>query len=189
MIRPLKKDDDLPKVASLIYECDEEMMSILFGKKEKALERIKALILKEHNSLSYRNIYCYYDDEIKGIVVNYAFGKENDKLSGKDYIDALPLWFILKMSIVYSRIDKLITKRDSGHYIECLCVEKESRSEGIGERLINYVASSIDSKELYLDVSAYNEKAIRFYNRVGFNTVERKETKEGLCTYTMLKTL
>jgi len=67
MIRTLEKPDDIEKVASLIYTTDDSFFPFLFGKYEKAIPKLKHLILLENNSFSYKYIYCSIDKDIQGI--------------------------------------------------------------------------------------------------------------------------
>lgn len=65
-----------------------------------------------------------------------------------------------------------------GEYIAGLFVSKESRSNGIGTKLLHHVISLHDS--LQLCVYEKNTKALNLYTRIGFEIVEhRLDTATG----------
>jgi hypothetical protein len=58
MIRRVTKDDNLDKVAELIYDSDNTVFGKLFGAKAKAIGRINALMMLQNNTFSYKHILC-----------------------------------------------------------------------------------------------------------------------------------
>lgn len=57
-------------------------------------------------------------------------------------------------------------------YIAGLFVDREFQSRGVGQELLNYCKARY--RRLELDVFTENEGAVRFYQRHGFQTAERK---------------
>jgi ribosomal protein S18 acetylase RimI-like enzyme len=189
MIRYITLKDDLYKVAQLIYESDKKVFGKLFGAKDKALDRIKSLILLENNTFSYKHILCYDDNGIKGILVSYNFQEIDYKLEEADYLKAFSMLRAIRMGMVYDVYGKLFSRFDSGYYIECFCVEEPFRGKGIGSKLMQSLFKSIGEKhkKIYLDVSVLNTKAVKLYKRMGFDVVGRKMLTPDLSTYVMLK--
>ncbi len=64
----------------------------------------------------------------------------------------------------------------TGNYIAGLFVAEKYRCQGAGEKLINCVKEKKDSLELH--VYAENQRAVRFYQREGFQILERQTQEE-----------
>ena len=60
-------------------------------------------------------------------------------------------------------------------YIAGIFVRKEARSGGIGKALLDFVKEK--KQELTLNVYRKNERAVRFYEREGFQIIERVTDK------------
>ena len=56
-------------------------------------------------------------------------------------------------------------------YIAGIFVRKEARSEGIGKALMDFIKEK--KQELTLNVYQKNERAVRFYERQGFQIIDR----------------
>ena len=73
----------------------------------------------------------------------------------------------------YDKYDYLDYKCPKQGEITELIVSKNVRSKGIGQQLINRMEEyfrSIDCEYVVIDVFAYNEIAIHFYNKEGYHT-------------------
>ena len=73
----------------------------------------------------------------------------------------------------YDKYDYLDDKCTKKGEITELIVSKNVRSKGIGQQLINRMEEyfrSIDCEYVVIDVFAYNEIAIDFYNKEGYHT-------------------
>lgn len=73
----------------------------------------------------------------------------------------------------YNKYDYLDYKCPKQGEITELIVSKNVRSKGIGQQLINRMEEyfrSIDCEYVVIDVFAYNEIAIDFYNKEGYHT-------------------
>ena len=67
-------------------------------------------------------------------------------------------------------------------HINQIVLKEETRGQGIGSKLINQldtVAKSIGAREIELNVSMVNEKAIKFYKKQNF-VVERIQMKRDI---------
>ena len=188
MIRKLRIDDDLAFVARLIYETDS-MFRKLFGQKGKAVKRIEKLIRQTNNSFSYSNIYCYFDDGIKGILIGYNFNRINKQWEDQDYSQAFSLLVNFRINLFYKKYKKLLTTESSGYYIECVCVDEKYRQQGIATKLLNYFIKSHENGKyiFYLDVDTKNESAIKIYKKLGFSitgeNISNQKSTYSMCKY------
>lgn len=178
MIRFVTLRDDTQILARLVYETDN-IITYLFGKSELALLKIKALIERDDNVFSYKNILVYEGEgqTIKGILLFYAPKQKNKKRENDAYsqvfssIELIKLWFksiFLKSIENKSEID--------GLYIQNISVEASDRGEGIGTKLINHTeewASKQGFNSLWLDVAFDNPKAKKLYEKQGFSEVSK----------------
>ena len=87
------------------------------------------------------------------------------------------------------------TIEDDDYYLQAIAIDKESRGNGLGAILLDWIeqrARDSGATRLVLDVSASNEGAIRFYERHGM-TIESQWPQRvkipGLKLYRMSKTL
>ena len=178
MIRKLEKSDDLEKVACLIYKTDVSLFSFLFGKYEKAIPKIKKLVLLENNTFSHKYTYCSFERETQGILIAYGHNEINEKNQDKDYKEVFSLFELLSLSIKDPLVRFTLTKAQPQEiYIQNICVEQKCRGKGIGTSLLMYIidwAKSQGMNSLSLDVSIANEKAKRLYERLGFGVVQKK---------------
>ena len=60
-------------------------------------------------------------------------------------------------------------------YIAGIFVRKEARSKGIGKALLDFIKEK--KQELTLNVYQKNERAVRFYEREGFQIIDRSIDK------------
>ncbi len=71
-----------------------------------------------------------------------------------------------------------------GHHIGALFVASEFQGQGVGTRLLEYIMDNCD--ELTLKVYAENERAVGFYEHMGFYEEDRSLNEEtGHLEYTM----
>ncbi len=83
-------------------------------------------------------------------------------LEGESYIA-----YILKSTETvygYALIDK--TKKPI--YLRQLFVEKPFRNKGLGREVIQKIMETLSVKEIDVDVMAWNEQALNFYEKFGF---------------------
>lgn len=92
----------------------------------------------------------------------------------------LPVKEMLLQAEVYVYIDECKNEIEGfvgleETYIAGIFVRKEARSEGIGKALLEFVKE--EKYELTLNVYCKNERAVRFYEREGFQIIERVTDK------------
>ena len=86
---------------------------------------------------------------------------------------------ILHVSIQQAKDIPLMVPR-SFAYIECIVVAETHKRRGIGSRLLEEAerwATSKGAKTIELGVLEFNQSAITFYHRAGFNTESRRMSK------------
>lgn len=170
VVRKAEKDDDLEKIAQLLYETDPYIYPYWFGDLENCKKELTPLLLEDKFFFNISNLYvcasantgeivgvtCILD---KGVDLDYDYtslkGKsENYRFTIENYIEQL--------------IKEV--KKSSFAYISNVCVDNRFRNQHIG----NYMLSSIIEiyrkvfGEIVLDVLADNPVAIKLYQNLGF---------------------
>ena len=92
----------------------------------------------------------------------------------------LPVKEMLLQAEVYVYIDECKNEIEGfvgmdQEYIAGIFLRKEVRSEGIGKALLDFVKGK--KQELTLNVYKKNERAVRFYEREGFQIIDRTVDK------------
>jgi len=177
MIRFSNLTDNTTEIARLIYETDN-IMPFLFGKREKAIIKLKNLIENDNTVFSHKNILVFKKNHlINGILLFYNpklidKKRENDAYSRVfSFFELLILW--VKSIILKSINDK---SEMDGLYIQNISVDALARGEGIGTKLMNFVnefALQNGYSSLWLDVAYNNPKAKKLYEREGFVEVSK----------------
>lgn len=178
IIRFAAKSDDILKISNLIFETDA-IIPFLFGKRNLALLKIKALIEKEDNAFSYKNILLYLNEtnSIRGVLLFYAPQQKNQKSENEDYFQVFSTFELIKLWLKSLILNSIFDKSEiDGIYIQNICVDSSARGEGIGTKLILHIekyAKKSGYTSLWLDVSFENPKAKKLYEKLGF-TLESK---------------
>lgn len=156
----------------------------------------RAFVVPGHD-LSYQNVtFAERDDVIVGMVSGYTAEAHRrssqqpfKKAAGKHHL-RMDIMLIL-CAPALRVIDSVA---DNDYYLQAIAVDKELRGDGVGSVLIDFIeerARASGSARLALDVSAKNERALRFYKRRGM-TVESQWPKRllipGFRLYRMTKT-
>ena len=92
----------------------------------------------------------------------------------------LPVKEMLLQAEVYVYIDECKNEIEGfvgldQEYIAGIFVRKEARSKGIGKALLDFIKEK--KQELTLNVYQKNERAVRFYERQGFQIIDRSIDK------------
>ena len=178
MVRFSNLNDNTTENARLLYETDN-IMPFLFGKREKAIIKLKNLVENDNTVFSHKNILVFKKDShlINGILLFYNpklidKQRENDAYSRVlSCIELLKLW--VKSIILKSINDK---SEMDGLYIQNISVDALARGEGIGTKLMNFVtefALQNGHSSLWLDVAYNNPKAKKLYEKEGFVEVSK----------------
>lgn len=167
---------DLDAVANLIYDTDEYLFPFIFGRRSHGLPVLKRLITLEHNSFSHRFIECIADgDEVQAILIGYDHRTIDATAEDADYQSALPFFDRLLLVPKFWILQPILDKEDvTGVYLQNLCVAAAHRGKGLGSQLIRHFIERM-SGDVWLDVELSNVAALRFYERLGFRVVSRKD--------------
>jgi len=151
-----------------------------------------------NHSYSFENvIFAESDERIVGMALGFT-AEQHQNFSAQPLKEAAGIR-VLRMTIVnilfapMLRILKTIPVGD--FYLLSMAVDKEFRSKGIGNTLIDYIeerAHTSGSIRLSLDVSAKNEGARRLYERRGMNIESQWPNRipiPGMRFYRMTKLL
>ncbi len=60
---------------------------------------------------------------------------------------------------------------DRSGYVELIGVKRNFRGRGVGEKLMEFVENLFSPESIFLLVSDFNEKAQKFYSRLGYKKV------------------
>lgn len=77
-------------------------------------------------------------------------------------------------------IGVLANRPDDMREIHTLFVEEEYRSKGVGQALVEHFQRCLPRKELFVECVKENYKAIRFYERLGFEFTEEPRYESNL---------
>ena len=190
------KFHDLHKVATLIFETETELFSLLFGKnKDKALSRIKRVVQAGSNSFGHDYIYLAMEkNQILGLTIFYKGNDIDKRIESDKFSEALDFLGLIRL-IFFEKtlINRLLTKNfdEKELYISNVCVDKNKRGMGIGKFLLDNVIKQTKAqhcKTIILDVSKDNHIAIDLYNKTGFKVGEvRTSLLWKITIYKMIK--
>lgn len=83
----------------------------------------------------------------------------------------------------------ILTKDDGSKHLGALYTAKETHGTGLAHQLIDLANEWIGNSDVDLEVVTYNERAIRFYTKSGFEIIpgENKPFKDKLPNITMIR--
>lgn len=114
-----------------------------------------------------------YLEDVKNLLVELEELKNNE---GKCYLaieNQKVIGLIMGYVIKYGKYDYLDYKCPRSGEISELIVSKNARSKGIGKQLMQKIETyfkQINCEYILVDVFAYNENAIEFYNKQGYHS-------------------
>ncbi|MBR2678523.1 MAG: GNAT family N-acetyltransferase [Bacilli bacterium] len=171
IIRKPTPEDDLEKIAELLYNTDPYIYPYWFESVEKCRKELAPLLLEDKFFFSLKNLYISIeptDNEIVGVVCildkNCDLSYDYSELKKKNERYAFT---------IENYIEGLIkeVKEADFAYISNVCVDANYRGRHIGKTMLDYVID-IYKKKLYdhivLDVLAENPGAIKLYQNLGF---------------------
>ncbi len=167
---------DLDAVANLIYDTDEYLFPFIFGPRWYGLPVLKRLIALENNSFSHRFVQCLVDgNEVQAIIIGYDHRTIDAAAEDEDYQSALNFFDRLLLVPKFWILQPILDKDDvTGVYVQNLCVAAAYRGKGLGSQLIRHFIE-MHNGDVWLDVELSNGAALRFYERLGFRVVSRKD--------------
>lgn len=173
---PEKHDKD--RIAELILESDPEMNRLVYG--ERPVEVIRELLsIPESYFTSDYTKLAMLNDTLAGVVVYYPASERQavDKRAGQGLMKAMGLFKFLRKLPLYNKMDGMLGGEieDDGLYIHTLAVNGDLRGKGIGSEIIR--ALSQENEKMYAYVNAANDRAIRFYEKNGFEEASYGEMR------------
>ena len=180
---------DLDTVAKLIYDTDEYLFPFIFGPRWYGLPALKRLIALENNSFSHRYIQCIAkDNAVQAILIGYDHRTIDEKAEQADYKIALSALDRLLLVPKFWILQPILGKDEvTGMYVQNLCVAAAYRGKGLGAQLIRHFCE-MHPVDVWLDVELTNYAALRFYERLGFRVVSRKDVFiRGLGNYRLVR--
>lgn len=177
MIRPITLNDDLTRVAEIIYATDPFLFPYIFGKGPKATEKIKALIALKNNSFSHRFIHGMFDGDILlGLYIAYdAKEKTNDEDFTRVFKGLKALGLGLKLLPIMNLLNPPLKNT---YYLQNLSVHESVRGKGTGKALLkDFYQRALDHGHdtVSLDVALDNDGAMRLYLREGFQLIKKRK--------------
>ena len=175
------KRKDIQELVDLIYitepEPEEEWG---YGTEKEMKDNLRKLLHMRNNRFSIENIIvARKGKELVGMLL-YLNGKNIDQLTKKSekFILKEQQGWLNKLGLIYSGVKgKLFCREceENEFYISNLAIKKEYRGNGFSEELIEK-AYEIARKKGYKKAAllAKNEKLIHFYERIGFELVNRR---------------
>lgn len=143
---------------------------------EKYLEDVKELLVELEEyiiSIDKDNLDCLHPEyRDKMAILDLEEVSVND---GKCYLaleDNQVIGLIMGCVKIYEKYDYLDYKCPRSGEITELIVSKKVRSKGIGKQLIEKMENyfkSIGCEYIFIDVFAYNENAIKFYEKMDYH--------------------
>ena len=171
IIRKPTSDDDLEKIAELLYNTDPYIYPYWFETLDKCKKELTPLLLEKNFFFALDHLYITIDSNNNDIIGVICILDKNDDLS-YDYSELKKKNERYKFTIE-NYIEGLIEEVDNADfaYISNVCVDANYRGKQIGKTMLNYVID-IYKKKLYdyivLDVLAENPGAIKLYQNLGF---------------------
>ena len=171
IIRKPTSDDDLEKIAELLYNTDPYIYPYWFETLDKCKKELTPLLLEKNFFFALDHLYITIDSNNNDIIGVICILDKNDDLS-YDYSELKKKNERYKFTIE-NYIEGLIEEVDNADfaYISNVCVDANYRGKHIGKTMLNYVID-IYKKKLYdyivLDVLAENPGAIKLYQNLGF---------------------
>ena len=169
-IRHLKLNDNLTKVAELIYQTDPYIYPYWFYKYSNWKDVLINLIKKKGSVFYYKNILvATVDKEIVGIGIII---EQTTNLS-YDYkeLKAVNKHFEYTINNYVLPLTEHITTPDVV-YISNICVDKDEIGKGIGSKLIETIKQAKKQKSLVLHCLADNQPALKLYLKNNFKITE-----------------
>ncbi len=153
------EDKYIEDVKNLLVELEEYIVSIDKDELDKVhpeyRERMAILDLEEVKNNNGKCFIAVDDDKVIGLIMGCIFPYDE-----------------------YDYLDYKCPKR--GEITE-LIVSKEARSKGIGNMLINEMEKyfkSLGCEYVLVDVFAYNDNAIKFYDKMGYHSRMYRDIKK-----------
>ena len=170
-VRKARKEDDLEKIAQLLYQTDSYIYPYWFENLERCKKELAPLLLKKKFFFCIDHLFVAVnkvDNDIVGLVC--VVNRDTDLDYDYSELKAKNERYCFT---VVNYIEKLIAevKESDFAYISNVCVDERCRGMHIGYFMLKYVIGVYKKKiynEIVLDVLADNPGAIKLYKNMGF---------------------
>ncbi len=179
IVRKCNSDDNLERIAELIYNTDRYIYPTAFGDVETAKKILPNLMIRENSIFSLKNVkIALYDEKIVGVSV--VLGEANYQKIHPIVADRFRKIAPHFEDTCVRYFNPLTEKNYSDNpYFLCLCVDEASRGKRIGKMLLLDLLVAYQDKDITLHVlkqyDAANPSrlspAIKLYEKLGFETI------------------
>lgn len=167
-IRSLRKDDDLKKVADLIYSSDNYIYPYLFDNDISVAERVLVNMMLDDTIYNYKNIRIALSS---GQIIAMIITKKTPfKVSHETMINCFIKAHVPvgeRFAKVFNGYFKLLADELPDVYIANLAVDKIYRGIGVGRKLMQSIFE--DHFTYHLEVVKANVSAVALYQKLGFD--------------------
>lgn len=167
-IRSLRKDDDLKKVADLIYSSDNYIYPYLFDNDISVAERVLVNMMLDDTIYNYKNIRIALSS---GQIIAMIITKKTPfKVSHETMINCFIKAHVPvgeRFAKVFNDYFKLLADELPDVYIANLAVDKIYRGIGVGRKLMQSIFE--DHFTYHLEVVKANVSAVTLYQKLGFD--------------------
>ena len=171
IIRKPTKEDNLEKIAELLYNTDPYIYPYWFKTLDNCKKELSPLLLEDKFFFNINNLYISINKDNNDIVGVICIVNKNTDLD-YDY-SALKAKNERYCFTIVNYIEGLIkeVKESDFAYISNVCVDEKYRGKHIGNIMLNHVIEIYKEKlfkSIVLDVLANNPGAIKLYQNLGF---------------------
>ena len=167
--RKATANDDLAKIAELLYYTDDYIYPYWFGSLENCKKELTPLLLENKFFFNINNLYIAVKDNIVLGVVCIVDKKTDLSYDYSELLNKNERYNFTITNYIMELIDEV--KNAKYAYISNVCVDPNYRDLHIGTFLLDNLIREYKEKmykEIVLDVLADNPRAIHLYEKMGF---------------------
>lgn len=171
-VRKLSLEDNLKKVAGLIYDTDPFIYPAAFGSRRYAMKMLPAM-MEQKCIFHVDNVRIA---EIEGTIVGIAVIINSSSYMAPPSLDSRKpsKGFVDVCENYFREIPEALSAVADSLHLACLCVDSSVRGQRVGEVLLKNVICQCreqNATAITLDVLEQNSVAIRLYRNFGFETI------------------
>jgi ribosomal protein S18 acetylase RimI-like enzyme len=176
---------DIKTVSEMIYETDNNLFGIFLSKEPAdAKEKLIKLIVAGKNCYGMEHVHVAEDDdgEILGILVAFRGDQIKFLEEARIFRDNMKFVDFFKLTFIKPVYDRITASKIDADdlYIGNLVVANGLRGQGIGSKIIEQsfiIGIEKKCKRVLLDVIFENQKAKKFYEKIGFRVCGEKKLR------------
>lgn len=170
-IRKASLEDDLLRIAELLYKTDPYIYPYWFETLDKCTKELSELLQEDKFIFNIKNLYLAIDKEenkIAGLVCAIDIDAELDY----NYTELQNKNERYKFTIENYILPLIEEVKDAEYvYISNVCVHEKYRGKHVGNRLLKYIIEHYRenlTNTIVLDVIENNVNAVKLYEKLGF---------------------